>query len=88
MGLVGDVNDDGQINIADVTALVNVILGKQTDESAVESYRADINGNGNVTIADVTELVNIILGKYSSALNITDIDSGDLEPALEWGEGN
>ena len=27
-GLLGDVNDDGKVTIADVTALVNVILGK------------------------------------------------------------
>lgn len=54
----GDVNGDGQVTIADVTALVNIILGKATDEYGV----ADINGDEQVTIADVTALVNIILG--------------------------
>ena len=56
----GDVNGDGSITIADVTALVNIILGKNLP--ANQSV-ADINGDGSVTIADVTALVNIILGK-------------------------
>ena len=63
-GLVGDVNGDGGVTIADVTALVNIILGKDN----VEPYQynhdaADVNGDKSVTIADVTALVNIILGK-------------------------
>ena len=57
---VGDVNKDGKITIADVTALVNIILGKTT--TYVERL-ADVNGDHKVTIADVTALVNIILGK-------------------------
>lgn len=54
----GDVNGDGQVTIADVTALVNIILGKDTQKAV-----ADVNDDGSVTIADVTALVNIILGK-------------------------
>jgi len=57
--VLGDVNIDGEVTIADVTALVNIILGTSTDEFGV----ADINGDGAVTIADVTALVNIILGQ-------------------------
>ncbi|MBQ9560535.1 MAG: glycosyl hydrolase 53 family protein [Prevotella sp.] len=59
---VGDVNDDDQVTIADVTALVNIILGK--GGSYIE-YAADVNGDGQITIADVTALVNKILGKAS-----------------------
>lgn len=56
----GDINNDGQVTIADVTSLVNIILGKQTD---YKMPVADVNGDKGVTIADVTALVNIILGK-------------------------
>lgn len=56
----GDVNGDNKVTIADVTALVNVILGKSTTPA---SGVADVNGDNKVTIADVTALVNIILGK-------------------------
>ena len=60
----GDVNGDGNVTIADVTALVNIILGKDD----VEPYKynhdvADVNDDKHITIADVTALVNIILGK-------------------------
>ena len=54
---LGDVNEDGEVNIADVTMLVNVILGN------AEAENADINADGTIDIADVTALVNIILGK-------------------------
>ena len=60
----GDVNNDGYITIADVTALVNIILGKDNAEPHQYNHvSADVNQDGNVTIADVTALVNIILGK-------------------------
>lgn len=62
--LIGDINYDGLITIADVTALVNIILGKDDSEPYVYNHKtADINGDKSITIADVTALVNIILGK-------------------------
>ena len=60
--LIGDVNGDGSVTVADVTALVDIVLGKSTD-----IYNAgDVNGDSFVTIADVTALVNIILGKTNN----------------------
>ena len=59
--LLGDVNGDGQVDIADVTAVVNRILGKNADTFSEEN--ADVNGDGTITVADVTALVNIILEK-------------------------
>ena len=72
--LLGDVNRDGTLTIADVTALVNIILGKDntdnadgTDEDGRYNYAAaDVNLDGSLTIADVTALVNIILGSYQN----------------------
>lgn len=64
--LVGDINRDGSITIADVTALVNIILGKATPEKDSDKYDFDaayVNDDNVITIADVTALVNIILGK-------------------------
>ena len=60
--LLGDVNQDGSITIADVTALVNIILGKDTT-GTYSLEAADVNQDTTITIADVTALVNIILGK-------------------------
>ena len=56
---VGDVNEDGRITIADVTALVNILLGK---EDQYDSRLVDVNGDSKLSIADVTALVNILLG--------------------------
>ena len=58
--LRGDVNGDGYVTIADVTTLVNIILGKN---EAPANGVADVNNDTTITIADVTTLVNIILGK-------------------------
>lgn len=63
----GDVNRDGQVTIADVTALVNIILGK--DNAVPYQYdhnAADVNEDHTITIADVTALVNVILGKANT----------------------
>lgn len=62
--LPGDVNRDGQVSIADVTALVNIILGKDdTEPYQYDHDAADVNTDGGISIADVTALVNSILGK-------------------------
>lgn len=57
--LLGDVNGDGRVNVADVTALVDIILGKRDNTNGM----ADINGDTQIDIADVTSLVNIILNQ-------------------------
>lgn len=74
----GDVNGDNLVTIADVTALVNVILGKTASNAA-----CDVNGDTIISIADVTALVNIILGKTPSATDSSDIvdDPPAWEPA-------
>jgi hypothetical protein len=54
----GDVNGDGRVNVSDVTALINMILGMTT----MDQETADVNGDGRVNVSDVTALINIILG--------------------------
>ena len=62
--LRGDVNRDGSVTIADVTALVDIILGKDLGpEYLYDHVAADVNLDTGITIADVTALVDIILGK-------------------------
>ena len=55
----GDVNHDQSISIADVTALIDYLLGSNQDICIV---CADMNGNGEVSIADVTALIDLLLG--------------------------
>lgn len=47
----GDINNDGKYSLADVTALLEVVV-KNTD-----SYYADVNGDGSVGLKDVTDLL-------------------------------
>ena len=54
-GVTGDVNGDGEVGIADVNALIDMILSGNVSESG------DVNGDGEVSIADVNKVIAIIL---------------------------
>ena len=56
----GDVNGDGEVNIADVNTVIDIILGGSADEGTMQ--RADVNGDGEINIADVNTIMDIILG--------------------------
>ena len=58
--LLGDVNGDGNVTVADVTALISLVLGGNA--SAADHPAADMNGDGNLTVADVTALISRVLG--------------------------
>ena len=55
----GDVNGDGRVDINDVNAVVNLILGRST----LYRDRADITGDGKVGVADLNAIVNAMLGR-------------------------
>ena len=61
--LLGDVNGDGDVNVADVTALVNIVNNVQIENGQWIMDAADVDGSGEVTRDDVPALVNKILGK-------------------------
>ncbi|MBR5727190.1 MAG: discoidin domain-containing protein [Muribaculaceae bacterium] len=54
----GDLNGDGQVDISDVNAVINMMLGKTSQTEA-----GDVTGDGNVDISDVNAVINIMLGK-------------------------
>ena len=58
----GDVNGDGVLSIADVTVLVNVMLGKAS-KGSYDNTVVDVNDDGIISVADITALVNLLLGK-------------------------
>ena len=57
--LLGDVNGDGEVSIADVTTLIDILLGGHPDSDTLQ--RADANNDGELTIADVTTIIDILL---------------------------
>ena len=64
--IVGDVNMDGSVNIADVTTLIDYLLGG--DESIIDIVAADVEQDGMVNIADVTALIDRLLGGASAVV--------------------
>ena len=59
--LIGDVNGDMKVNVADVTALVNMLKSG----NVVYNEVADVDGDGSITNIDVKALVYNILGSYA-----------------------
>jgi len=57
--LLGDVNSDGQVSIADVTAMIDYLLGGNADNINLDA--ADVNASQDVSIADVTMLIDMLL---------------------------
>jgi len=57
--MLGDINQDGAIDVVDIVRLVNIILG-QTPTS-MEAYLADLNSDEIINIQDIVLLVNWIL---------------------------
>ena len=54
----GDVNNDGNVSISDVTALIDYLLGSNTN---INTDAADCNTDNNISIADVTALIDYLL---------------------------
>lgn len=59
---IGDVNRDGLVDVNDVTALVDIILGKDPD-NVFDHVAANVNNDNIIDVSDVTALIDIILGK-------------------------
>lgn len=57
----GDLNGDAQLDVADITLLVNIITGYDAPHEI--RLAADIDGDGEVTTADVELLVKRLLGR-------------------------
>lgn len=53
--VMGDVNGDREVNLADINALIDMIL--VADDASV----CDVNGDGEVNIADVNAVIDLIL---------------------------
>ena len=56
----GDVNNDGEVDVTDVSILIDYVLGKTTDIN-VEAGNCD--GQGDIDITDVSVLIKMVLGQ-------------------------
>ena len=60
-GIVGDVNLDGAVDVADISAIISVMAG-DTVPDASASGNADVNGDGAVDVADISSVITIMAG--------------------------
>ena len=51
-----DVNGDGEVNISDINAVIDIILSGN-----IGTYAADVNRDGEVNISDVSDIIDAIL---------------------------
>ncbi len=65
---MGDVNGDLEVNIADINAVIYIILSGNGSTTA-----ADVNGDGEINIADINAVIDIILGR-----------NAEPEPEHDW----
>lgn len=59
--LMGDANDDGKVDVADVTTTVSHMLSQRV--AKFNPVQADVTANGKIDVADVTATVAIMLAK-------------------------
>ena len=79
-GVAGDVNGDGVVNSADVTALYKFILNNDSSTTV----NGDQNGDGVINSADVTAVYGIILGT-ANAPAVTAIGNVATKPKVKVG---
>jgi len=60
--VAGDVNNDGVMDILDIVAVTQNVLGN-TEFTEDEERRADINGDGIIDILDIIFMMNIVMGE-------------------------
>lgn len=58
--LKADVNLDGEVTVADVNAVIDVIATGGVDQQVIQ--RADVNGDGEVTVADINQVIDAVIG--------------------------
>ena len=56
--LLGDINNDKEVNVTDIVALYSYILG---NTNGVDKGKVDLNNDGEVNVTDIVSLYSIIL---------------------------
>ena len=74
----GDVNGDGEVSIADVNVLIDMILSGGAD------LNGDVNNDGEISIADVNVVISIILGGGQEAPQDGPVVGGDISMLTKY----
>ena len=61
--VTGDANADGEVNVTDIVATVNKIMGHE--DASFNMTAADVNKDGEINVTDIVMMVNIIMSSGS-----------------------
>ena len=64
----GDVNLDGNIDVADIATIISVMAGNMT----VPFAQADVNGDGKVDVADIAKVISMMAARARAAAALFD----------------
>ena len=76
-GIMGDVDGDGHVTMADVYSIVDFIMGKKPNP--FDENMADVNQDDKINVADVTKTIEIINTNATRSGNDGDVHN-DVEP--------
>ena len=57
--ILGDINGDGEVNVADISQLIDIILSTDDWTGALDVW--DVNNDHEINVSDVTTLIDIVL---------------------------
>ena len=58
--IVGDVNGDGVVDVADISSVIGIMAGDVSDPVLV--LNGDVNGDGVIDVADISTIISIMAG--------------------------
>ena len=70
--LKGDVNADGEISVADINIVIEIIKGRKYNDETMQ--RADVNGDGEITVADINMIILLIQNPSNRLAAVIDTD--------------
>ena len=71
---VGDVNGDGAIDVADISAIIDCMAGK----NGITKEVADVNSDNSVDVADIAAVIDIMAGNAEQIDELYEIVGGDI----------
>jgi len=80
---LGDVNNDGNINILDVVQIINIILQHDEDPTEYELWASDVNNDDSINVQDIIIIVNIVLSNDIECQNDEYLCEDDLSSCCQ-----
>ena len=74
----GNVNGDGEVDIADAVCIVNHVVGKHMPLFATSA--ADVNLDAEIDIADAVRIVNLVVGKIDTLSRSAEMELNEINP--------